>query len=217
MESTTIVTKKILELDGLPQEFDCDKTFGAISSEVKTLLAPSRVMTDIFVDGKAVDIYQEETLNRETFKNLGTVVLKSRDVNELFRESLSLAPRICEAMELDCTDIVNFIDAGNMQQAQERIGELTSLLEWLLQLIGGVQSLGKQKLEEMNFSGGKVIDTVNKMQFLLAKLHLHMSAQQWKDFQIVLQGDFAKEIKVWSNLFNEFSKIWSPRSSSRES
>lgn len=208
---------KELELDGELKGFDSNKSFGDISAEVKALVAPHRVVTEIIVDDKNVELDEELVLNETFFKDLGRVVLKTRDVNELFRDSLKMAPQICEALQMDCCDVEQFFVDGNLQAAQERVGEMTSLLEWLLQLISGLQSLGNEKIESMTFSQGKVMDSVNRMQFFLAKLHLNLAGQQWTEFRTTMNGDFKKEVGVWRMLFEEVSKTWTPRTSSLES
>lgn len=209
--------QKGLEIDGVMQEFDSNKTFGAISEEIKKQLGPNRVLTEITIDSRPVDLGEEERLRHIFLKNLGSVSIKTRDVHELFRESLELAPRICEALELDCGDVETFFENKEYQMAQDRVGEMTSLLEWLLQLISGVHSLGTDDIETLEFSGGKVIESVNRMQTLLTRLHIHMASQQWEEFRVVLKGDFLAEVKTWRNLFEDVVKTWNPRTSARES
>ncbi|HYE74025.1 MAG TPA: hypothetical protein VEF04_11875, partial [Blastocatellia bacterium] len=196
---------KTLELDGSTQNFDAEKTFGVISEEVKRLLAPQRVLTEIVVDGRSIDLDEEEVLNQQLFKNVGTVVLKSRDVKELFGESLVLAPRICEALRLDCTDVDGMFERGEHAEAQDRIGEMTSLLEWLLQVLSGFQALTSDKIEEREYSKGKVIESFNRMQLLLTRLHLHLGSQNWTEFRAILRGEFQVEVQNWETLFNELA------------
>lgn len=203
---------KQIEIDGKAVGFDPEKSFGAISQEIKMTLAPDRVVTEIFVNDKAVDLVEEEELNARVFKEIGDIKVRSREVHELFRESLQMAPRICEALTLDCSDVHNFISDNNLQSAKERVSEMTSLLEWLLQLISGVESLGNTKLEELTFSRGRVMDSVNRMQFLLAKLHLSLSGEKWEDFRTTMSGEFKTEVENWGALFTELANTWKPRS-----
>jgi hypothetical protein len=203
---------KALELDGQIQHFDPNMKFGEISTEIKAKLGARRVLTEIIVDNKAITFTDEESLNDKSFRDLGQVVFKTRKIEELFRESLILAPKICEALRLDCEDVEGFLSKNDSQSAHERVAEMTSLLEWLLQLISGLQSLGDAKLEDLKFSQGKVMDSVNRMQHLLASLHLHLAGEKWDEFRAVLKGDFFNEVGLWQILFEDVSKSWNPNS-----
>ncbi len=209
MEAST--NKKALELDGASREFESHLPFSAVSNELKNLLAPARVVTEIYVNDKPVSIQEEETLSTVPFKDLGKVVIKSREVNELYRESLNLAPQICEALKLDVQDVIRFFQTGDIQTAQERVSEMTALLEWLLQLISGFQAIAQFNLQEMKFSKGLVMESVDRMQALLTDLHVNLSEQKWEPFQTQLQGPFIQEVEVWKILFEEVStKKWGP-------
>lgn len=213
--STT--TTKVLMVDGSPLMVDAQKTFGVASQEVKRGLGPQRVLTEIIIDDRPIDLLEEESLQGKSISDLGNVAFKTRDVVELFRESLQLAPKICEALLMDCDDVETFFVANDMKQAQERVGELTSLLEWLLQLISGMQSIGGEKLEEMHYGDVSVIESVNKMQYLLGRLHLQMAGKQWNDFRATLKTEFRPEIVSWKSLFDGAAKNWNPRPSDRAS
>ncbi|MBN8555936.1 MAG: hypothetical protein J0L93_10865 [Deltaproteobacteria bacterium] len=204
---------KSLELDGQVQHFSPEMKFGEISEEIKTKLGATRVLTEIRLDGKSVDLEEEEVLNTKSFKDLGNIVFKTRRIDELFRESLLLAPKICEALRMDCGDVDGFLAKGEVREAHQRVSEMTSLMEWLLQLIAGMQSLGNDKLEDIQFTQGKVMDSVNRMQTLLASLHVHLAGEKWNEFRAVLQGDFFNEVGVWQILFEDVSKTWNPKSS----
>jgi hypothetical protein len=207
--------RREVEVDGQTMAVDATKTFGAISQEIRNQLAPDRVVTEIFLDGRAIDIVEEEDMNAKAVRDLGQLMVKSRQVNELFRESLQMAPRICEALALDCGDIQGFIQNQKIQDAKDRVGEMTSLLEWLLQLISGMETLGSETIETLTFSHGRVMDAVNRMQFLLAKLHLDLSSEKWSDFSATISGDFLKEVSIWKTLFTDISTTWQPRTDSR--
>lgn len=211
------MTMKALTLDNQAMEVDGEKTFAIVSQEVKRGLGPQRVLTEIIIDNRPIDLAEEEELAHRTMKDLGEVTFKTRDVVELFKESLQLAPKICEALLMDCDDVEGFFAANDMKQAQERIGELTSLLEWLLQLISGMQSIGGQKLEEMRFGDVAVMESVNKMQFLLGKLHMQLAGKQWDLFRETLKGEFKSEITVWKVIFSDAAESWSPQPSGRAS
>lgn len=210
-------TNKNLTVDGNTMEVEAQKTFAMVSQEIKRGLGPQRVLTEIVIDDRSIDLNEEESLGNKPISELGNVVFKTRDVVELFRESLQLAPKICEALLMDCRDVETFFEANEMRQAQERIGELTSLLEWLLQLISGMQQIGGQKLEEMRYGNVSVSESVGRMQFLLGKLHLQLAGKQWDLFRETLGGDFKTEINVWKTLFEDAATNWNPQASTRES
>jgi len=203
---------KEIKLDGENRFFDAQKTFGAIAEELKNVIAPKRVITEIFLDGQAVGLIEEEDLNKMKISELGEVELKTRNVSELFRESLKLAPQVCQAMRMDVEDIEGLFSEGQLQVAQERVGELTSLLEWLLQLVSGLQTLGVTKLEDMQFSKGPVMNVVTGMQEILVQMHEDLAAQRWEKFRTQLSGGFTTEIEVWETMFNDVSVSWVPQS-----
>lgn len=211
------MSTKALIVDNNSMEVDARKTFAVVSQEVKRGLGPKRVLTEIMIDDRSIDLVEEESLADRPMSELGNVAFKTRDVVELFRESLQLAPKICEALILDCDDVEQFFQTNEMRLAQERIGELTSLLEWLLQLISGMQSIGGQKLEEMHFGNVNVSESVNKMQFLLGKLHLQLAGKQWDLFRGTLKDEFKPEIISWKALFSDAAQSWNPHPSTRDS
>ncbi len=209
-------TLKNLELDGVMKSFDPEKTFGDITEEIRTTLPEHRVLAEIIVDNKPLDIVEEEELNQTAFKALGQVIIRSRKVDELFRESLQSGPTICEALQMDCDDMEGFLEKQDYAQAQERLAEMSSLLEWLIQLVVGAQSLGDQKVEDMTFEGGKVMDSMTRMQFQLVQLHFHLGAGNWTEFRRTLSGDFKHEIGVWQKLFKNLATTWTPKSTVRD-
>lgn len=206
---------KQIEVDGQTMAMDAAKTFGMISQEIRNQLAPDRVVTEIFVDGRAIDIVEEEDIKLKVLNELGRVSLKSRQVHDLFRESLQMAPKICEALMMDCGDVQTFINDKQIQAASDRVGEMTSLLEWLLHLISGMETLGSEAIETMTFSHGRVMDAVNRMQFLLAKLHLDLANEKWEEFRSTLSGDFLNEVTVWKALFTDIAGSWKPKAEVR--
>ena len=206
-----------LNIDGSEREFDGSRTFGEISEELKTEMSPERVITEISVNGAPLDLNEETSIYHKPLSDLGNVDLKSRDVGDLFKDSLVMAPQICEALQLDCDDIQAFFAEEKVQEAHERIGEMTSLIEWLLQLISGVQMYGSEELKEMQFSHGTVLESVHRMEYLLAKLHKHLASSEFKDFSEILRGEFKHELGVWKTLFEEVSIDWTPRSLKRDS
>lgn len=208
---------KTLEMDGQIKAFDPEKPFGSITEELRTTLPNSRVLAEIIVDNRPIDLSEEEELNQKAFKNLGQVVIRSRRVDELFRESLQVSPRICEALQMDCDDMEQFIEKQEYTQAQERLAEMSSLLEWLIQLVVGAQSLGEKRIEELSFEGGRVMDSMNRMQFQLAQLHFHLGAGNWTEFRKMMTGDFKRELKTWESIFTSLAQTWTPNVTARES
>lgn len=209
MEAVT----KSLEIDGQPRQFDPEKTFGMVKEEIRQMLPTDRVVTEIFINSRPIDLVEEDELHEKVLKEMGDVSFKTRDVNELFRESLQMAPQICSALKLDCDDVEAFLNKQELDNVGERVTEMTALLEWLIQLIMGVQQLGATKLEDMTFSQGKVMDTLTRMQFQLVQLHFNLGAQNWPEFLKILQNDFKGELSVWETLFSELSRDWGPQAS----
>ncbi len=202
---------KSVMVDGQEMHFESAMTFGSVSESLRVKVAPKRVLTEILVDGKPVDLAEEEVLRAKSLQDIGSVALKTRDVVELFQESLELAPRICDALSMDCADIESFFQAGDMRTAQERVSEMTALLEWLLQLVAGMQNLGGLKLSEMNYGGSPVSESMNHMEGLLAKMHVQMTAKDWVAFRATLQGEFAAGVSQWRRLFSDAAAHWKPR------
>ena len=202
---------KSIMVDGHELQFESAMTFGSVSESLRVKVAPKRVLTEILIDGKQIDLAEEETLRSKSLQDIGSVALKTRDVIELFQESLELAPRICDALSMDCVDIETFFQSGDLRAAQERVSEMTALLEWLLQLVAGMQNLGGLKLSEMNFGGSPVSESMNHMEGLLAKLHVQMTAQDWISFRATLKGEFAAGVSQWRRLFSDAATQWKPR------
>jgi len=198
-------------VDGQEMQFEEALTFGTVSESLRLKVAPARVLTEILVDGRPVDLVEEEALRGKALAEIGKITLITRNVVELFRESLELAPRICDALSFDCEDVEKFFEAGDMRAAQERVGEMTALLEWLLQLVSGMQNLGGLKLEEMHFGGCAVSESVAKMEELLTKLHVQMTAKDWAAFRVTLHQEFKPQVARWKQLFVDAAVQWKPR------
>lgn len=210
-------SQKTLEIDGQVKAFDPTKTFGAITEEIRTGLPTHRVLTDIVVDNKSIDLLEELDLNEKNFGLLGQVVLKTRQVDEVFRDSLNSAPLICRVLQVDCEDLENFIAVEKFKDATDRLQDMSSLLEWLIQLVVGAQSLGTQRVEDMTFSRGRVMDSCTRMQYQIVQLHFNLGSGNWDEFKKVLTGDFKAELKTWEIMFSEIATNWNPRPSTRES
>jgi hypothetical protein len=209
--------QKSLEIDGELRTFDAEKTFGVIAEEIRTSLPNNRVLTDIVLDNRPIDLVEELEINEKALKTLGQIVLRSRQVDELFRESLTSAPRICEALQNDCAELEKFIDEEKFTEATDRLTDMSSLLEWLIQLVVGAQSLGTERIEDMHFSKGRVMDSCTRMQFQLVQLHFQLGNGNWTEFKKILSGDFRTELKTWEILFSELAVNWNPKLNSRAS
>lgn len=199
-----------IKVDGVERDVDSSLTYAALSEQLKAEHSPSRVIVEIFQDEKPISLGEEDQLRFQLVRDLKSLAFVTKDVTMLFRESLGLAPKICEAMALDIEDIDGFFQAGDFRQAQERVGELTSLVEWLLELISGIQALGDTKIEDLTFSQGGVMDAVQRMNRELVSLHSEMAAQQWDAFRTRLKGSFCAEVQVWRALFTDVASTWNP-------
>ena len=208
---------KSIEIDGELKEFDGTMTFGTISEEIRKTLTSDRVLAEIYVDDKSVDLAEEEQLNGRFFKDLGRVVLRTRKVDELFKESLQSAPGICHVLVQDCEDVEAFMADSKFDEAHERVIEMTALLEWLIQLVIGSQSLGDTERNKSQFTKPQLVESITRMQYQLVQLHFYLGSQNWDEFRKTLKGPFKTELENWRTLFDDLSAQWSPRASVRES
>ncbi len=213
MESTL----KSIEIDGELKEFDSNLTFGLISDQIRGSLSADRVLAEIFVDDRSIDISEEEQLNSQFVKDLGRVVLRTRNVDDLFRESLQSAPSICQVLVQDCDDVQTFMNNSQFEEAHERVIEMTALLEWLIQLMMGAQSLGDVEANREKWSKTDLMESITRMQYQLVQIHFYLGSQNWDEFRKALDGTFKSELTVWKSIFDVLAKQWSPRGVARES
>lgn len=202
-----------IELDGKPMGFDSNLSFGEISDQLKASIGPSRVLTEIYVDGRAIDIDEEANLTSRQVGDLGDLKFASKDVGLLLKDSLQLAPQICEALVLDCEDIEKFFEVGDFTSANERIAELSSLVDWLLQMIASLQSYGAEDFKQTSVGKGSVFDSVNRMDEVLRKLHQYLQNMDYDSFRSLLKEDFQSELSAWREMFVGVEKSWRPRES----
>lgn len=206
------------ELDGEFLTFEKTLSFGEVSDQIKQELAPQRVLTEIFVDGEVVDLDEEEKMLGQSISKLGSLSFRSKEVGSLFQESLKLAPSICEALILDVDDIDQFFDKGEELKANERVAELSALVDWLLQMISGLQLYGSDdSFQKIAVEAGTSVDSVKRMETLLKEMHSSLEAQQYDQFRATLTGGFKEELKVWKDVFTKASSCWTPRSLGLES
>lgn len=214
MESTNQIN---VDLDGQVLAFGQNESFATISEKIKKDLAPARVLTEVLIDDRYIDLDEEENIGQKQIHELGKLGFRSKEVGSLLMESMKLAPKICEALQLECTDIDSFFEKGELQAAHERIGEMSALVDWLLQLISGLQSYGSADFRVLDTGHGNVFDSVKRMETLLSQLHLKLQVQEFDAFREILTGDFKEELGHWGKLFTEASTNWTPRSLQRES
>lgn len=207
----------LLELDGTAQTFSGHKTFGDVTQEIRQSLAPHRVITEIFIDDRPLSLLEEERLNHCVLKDMGRIVFKTRFIHELFRESLKMAPKICEAILHDCEEIDQLFSMNDLQKAQEHIGDMMALLEWLFQLVTGIETLGKIPLNQMIMEGESILQIVNRMNAILEQMYTALNEQKFDPFRKIMKKEFFHEMNHWKELFKEASVTWLPRLSIRES
>jgi len=206
-----------VDLDGNPVEFTSDQLFFQVAEEVKHRLSPDRVVTEIVVDGKPIDLEEEGRIHSQAVSGFGKLSFRSTPVSALLKESLELAPQVCQALILDCEDIESLFAEENLTDANNRIAEMSSLVDWLLQVIASLQSYGSENFRDMSFSGTTVLESVKKMESLLLELHGYLETGNVEDFRRVLKTDFRAHTQQWQELFTEASKSWTPRPSVRAS
>lgn len=200
-----------IEVDGAAVLVDGDSLFGNFSDELKRKLGPERVLTEIFVDNRAIDIDEEASLLELSVKDLGEIKLISKEVGALLKDSLQLAPSICDALLLDCDDIENLFAESSFIEANERIAELSSLVDWLLQMISSLQSYGSSSFQEIKVESGTAVDAVTRMDELLRSLHSKLQSQDYPGFRDILKTSFKSELESWKILFIKVAAEWAPK------
>lgn len=203
-----------IEVDGASVFVDGDSLFGNFSEELKRKLGPERVLTEIFVDNRAIDIDEEASLLDLSVKDLGQIRLISKEVGALLKDSLQLAPSICDALLLDCDDIEKLFAESSYIEANERIAELSSLVDWLLQMISSLQSYGNASFQEIKVESGTAVDAVTRMDELLRSLHSKLQSQDYPGFRDILKTSFKKELESWKTLFVKVAAEWTPKQNS---
>jgi hypothetical protein len=206
-----------VQVDGEALPFDAETPFANITDELKKKIGPERVVTEIYIDGRSIDIDEEDRLQATALKEMGQLRFVTKEVGGLLKDSLNLAPQICDALSLDCDDIEQFFATGDFVSANNRVAELSSLVDWMLQMIASLQSYGTEDFRDMEFEGTSVLGAVKKMDQLLSKLHEKLQQQNFDEFRSTLKDEFKPELKVWKALFTEASSRWTPRSLQRDS
>lgn len=206
-----------VELDGKAITFSPEESFGSLSLELKNQLGSERVVTEIYIDGRSIDIEEEDRIQEQSLKDLGRLRFVTKEVGSLLKDSLQLAPQICQALQLDCDDIENFFEKGEFVAANDRIAELSSLVDWMLQMVASLQTYGEEDFRQMSFSGDSVVKLVQRMDKLLNQLHAELQAQSFDNFRNILKNEFKPELVQWHAMFSEAAKCWTPRTSQRAS
>lgn len=201
-----------IDLDNEMVSFQADRPFGEVADQIKKNLGVDRVVTEVFVDDRFIDLEEEARLQSTPIAEMGQLRFKSREVGALIKESLDLAPQICEALSLECQDIDGLFEKQALGEAHERVGELSALVDWLLQLISGLQSYGKSDFRAMSLGTETPVQSVQRMEQILSQLHTSLMAKNFDQFRSTLQGRFAPEIKVWKQMFESAKSEWAPRS-----
>lgn len=204
-------TQTSVQIDGSPLMVDSELSFETVAESVKGKIGPQRVITEVKIGSRFLNLEEEDRVAREKVKSLESIEFFTRDVASLLQESLSLAPKICESLAMDCTDIQSFFATGLLEKAHERIGELSTLVDWLLQCIVSLQAYGEKNFKSLKVDEGSLIDSVRDMEKILRNLHEHMMKQDFQAFEELLMGDFRSTVQLWQKLFTKASSDWIPR------
>lgn len=195
-------------LDGQEFAFDPEISFGDAQREIKKQLQNGRVVTEIFVNEEAIDLEKEGSLENEKLKDIGSLRFESREVASLLKDSLRLAPSICEALFQDCSDISEMLQNSKMIEANERIAEFSSLIDWLLQMVSSLQSYGEGDFRKMKVGEGTSIDVISRTDGLLKALHHELQMQNYESFRHILMNDFRPELSLWHEMFVRAGEEW---------
>jgi hypothetical protein len=204
-----------VEMDDGVLSFSPTLSLQEVSDQIKNQLAPQRVVTEVFMDEKHVGLEEEMRLAFTPISRLGRLAFRSKEVGALIRESLELAPQICAAMEAECHEIKALFSKADLTEAHERVGELSALMDWLLQLITGLQSYGEKDFRSMSLKEGTPLDSVRRMESYLSRLHHHLSSKNFESFCELLVNDFLKETTSWTEMFQKACAEWTPKKIAR--
>jgi len=200
-----------VNVDEVACVFGDQASFGDVSESVKSQLPPGRVVTEVFIDDRFIDLEEEVSLQTIPMSKLGKVAFKTKEVGLLIRESLEMAPQICAALALECEEINELFEKQTLVEAHERVGELSALVDWLLQLITGLQSYGTGDFRNTKLKEGTAMDSVRRMETNLSQLHAALVDKNYQAFTKLLTSDFVNETKVWEEMFNKAREEWTPQ------
>jgi len=205
-------TKQIeVNVDEVACSFGDQASFGDVSESVKNKIAPSRVVTEVLIDDRFIDLEEEVSLQTIPMAKLGKVAFKTKEVGMLIRESLEMAPQICAALAMECDEINQLFAKQTYVEAHERVGELSALVDWLLQLISGLQSYGAGDFRNTKLTEGTAMDSVRRMESYLSALHGALVAKDYEKFTALLTTDFVAETRIWEEMFNKAREEWAPQ------
>lgn len=200
-----------MDLDGKSFEMPGETSFSDVSKNIKNQVAPKRVLTEIYVDQKAIDLDEEERISKLPIAKLGKLRFVTKPVEELLKESSLTAISICEALKPECDEIDELFEKNEIVKAHQRVGELTALIEWLLQLMSSLHSYGGVSFGEHQISSGMIKDSAKGMEACLFQLHQSLGQKNYTQFRKDLKGRFQEEVSVWKEVFSAVSKHWTPR------
>lgn len=206
-----------MDLDGSPFELAPTTAFHEASQHVKTQVSPKRVLTEIFIDHKPIGLEEEEKISNTPIEKLGKIKFISKPVEDLLRESAHIAASICDAMELECQEIDQLFQNDDLIKAHERVGEISALVEWMLQLMGSLHSYGHATFGEMKISSGNINDASKGMEACLIRLYGSLGQKDYEAFRTELKTEFQTEIQIWKEVFSAVSKHWTPQASKHDS
>jgi len=193
-------------LDGEQVAVNSELSFQMLTEQLKAQVGPHRVISDVKLGERFVGLEEEDKLSSKSISSFQEPLeFFSKNIKSLLKESLELAPQVCEALLLDCKDVRQFFEEGNLESAHERIGEISSLVDWLLQCIVSIQSYGGLDLKTLAIEEGSLIDSVRSMERVLKDLHQKLSVHAHEDFQALLMGEFCEHIQLWKKLFEKAS------------
>jgi len=200
-----------VNVDEVACAFGAQASFGDVSNSVKSQLPNNRVVTEVFIDNRFIDLEEEISLQPILMAQLGNVAFKTKEIGMLIRESLEMAPQICAALTMECEEIRALFEQQTFVEAHERVGELSALVDWLLQLISGMQSYGVGDFRDTKLNSGTAMDSVRRMESYLSQLHGALVAKDYPQFTDLLTRDFLAETKIWEEMFNKARVEWTPQ------
>ncbi|TVQ78616.1 MAG: hypothetical protein EA369_06320 [Bradymonadales bacterium] len=196
--------------------FDSNVSFENLTERLKLEIGPQRVIAEVKLGTDFLGLDDEAKIAQQPLSKLGPLEFFTKEVTDLLKDSLQLAPRICESLALDCQDVLAFFEKEEFEAAHERIGEISSLVDWLLQCIVSLQSYGDESFKTLAVEEGTLVDSVRAMEKILKELHGHLSSQNYGPFLRILLGEFKPQIILWKALFEKAATSWTPRSSKSE-
>ncbi|MGA0163420.1 MAG: hypothetical protein ACO3LE_04105 [Bdellovibrionota bacterium] len=212
MENTTA-----LKVDNFELQLSPETSFEMACESVKSKIDQGRVLTEIYIGNKSLSLEDEEKISQIPIGRLEQITFVSKSIDALLRESSEMAVHLCDSLEVECQEIREIFESGDLPLAHDRIGELSALVGWLLNVMSGLQSHGEASFFDLEIQGQPVKEAVRGLEKALEKLHLALEKEDYSAFQNELQAGFMDEIRVWKEIFSKVSNHWSPQSVSSDS